>query len=226
MVQVSTIILAHGAWTNSSVWTKVLPLLNAAGIASTAAQLPLTGLADDAATLNRAIALADGPVLLVGHSYGGVVITETGTNPKVTGLIYVAGFALGAGESADIVGMGAPLTRNQDGIVADEHGFLKLTRDGVVQILAHDLSTEEQAMIYATQGPIALRALTDEVTSPAWRTKPSWYLRTMDDRALDPVLQDSMSKRTGATMTDLGSGHIPMLSQPNAVAEIILSALD
>ena len=106
MVQVSTVILAHGAWSNSSVWTKVLPLLNDAGITSTAAQLPLTALAEDSAALTRAIALAEGPVLLVGHSYGGVVITQAGSSPKVTGLIYVAAFAPGAGESADSMAAG------------------------------------------------------------------------------------------------------------------------
>src|ERR1700679_1335713 len=131
MVQVSTVILVHGAWANASAWAKVLPQLETAGVTAIAAQLPLTTLPDDAAALRRAIALSDGPVLLVGHSYGGAVITEAGMDPKVAGLVYVAAFAPGAGESAGGLGAGAPPTRILEVAIPDAGGFLKLTRDGV-----------------------------------------------------------------------------------------------
>jgi pimeloyl-ACP methyl ester carboxylesterase len=224
MVQVSTVILVHGAWANASAWAKVLPQLEAAGVTAVAAQLPLTTLPDDAATLRRAIALAEGSVLLVGHSYGGSVITEAGTDPKVAGLVYVAAFAPGAGESAGGLGAGAPPTRILDVAVPDAQGFLKLTREGSAEVFAHDLPVAEQALVYATQGPLSVTALGGEVSSPAWRTKPSWYLRATEDRVIHPDLQDSMSKRIGATTIDVASSHVPMLSQPRAVTDLILLA--
>lgn len=225
MVQVSTVILVHGAWANASAWSKVLPRLQAAGVTAIAAQLPLTTLPDDAATLKRAIALAESPVLLVGHSYGGAVITEAGTDPKVVGLVYVAAFAPGAGESAGGLGAGAPPTRILEVAVPDAAGFLKLTREGATDVFAHDLTPAEQALVYETQGPLSVVALGGQVTNPAWRTKPSWYLRATEDRVIHPQLQDSMSKRMGATTVDVPSSHVPMLSHPQAVTDLILLAL-
>ena len=224
MVQVSTVILVHGAWANACAWSKVLPLLEAAGLDALATQLPLTSLPDDAATLRRAIALVDGPVLLVGHSYGGAVITEAGLAPKVAGLVYVAAFAPGAGESAGGLGASGPPTRLVDVVRPDEHGFLKLSREGMADVFAHDLTTGEKALAYTTQGPLAATALNGEVTTPAWRTKPSWYLRATEDRVIHPALQDTMSKRIGATTVDVASSHVPMLSHPGAVVALILQA--
>jgi len=225
MIQVSTVILVHGAWANASAWTKVLPMLEAAGIEALAAQIPLTSLPDDAATLRRAIALAQRPVLLVGHSYGGSVITEAGLDPKVVGLVYVAAFAPGAGESAGILAAGGPLTRLRDVARPDDQGFLNLTREGVAEVFAQDLTEADKALAYATQGPLAVAALNGEVTNPAWRTRPSWYLRATEDRVIHPSLQETMAKRIGATTIDVASSHVPMLSHPHAVVGLIRQAI-
>jgi pimeloyl-ACP methyl ester carboxylesterase len=221
----TTVLLVHGAWSNASAWSKVLPLLDEAGVSAIAAQLPLASLPDDVATLKRAIACVAGPVLLVGHSYGGAVITEAGSVPDVTGLVYVAAFAPDAGESAGGLGAGAPPTRILDVALPDAEGFLKLTREGAADVFAHDLAAAEQFLVYATQGPLAVAALMGPVAEAAWRSKPSWYLRATEDRVIHPDLQDTMSRRMGADTTNVASSHVPMLSQPRVVADLIFKAL-
>lgn len=226
IVQVSTIILAHGAWANSSAWAKVLPLLEASGASVVAVSLPLTSLAADTATLARAIALVDGPVLLVGHSYGGAVITQGGYDPKVAGLVYINGFAPDAGESAGSLGAGGPPTSLPHNLLPDAEGFLKLTMKGVAESFAQDLTPAEQALIFATQGPVSgPHALGAEITSPAWKVKPSWYLRGTNDHAIHPELQAMMAKRMDAKMVDTDSSHVPMLSQPRKVVDLLLQAV-
>ncbi len=226
MVQVSTIILAHGAWANSSAWAKVLPLLEGSGASVVAVSLPLTSLEADTATLARAIALVDGPVLLVGHSYGGAVITQGGHDPKVAGLVYINGFAPDAGESAGSLGAGGPPTSLPDNLLPDAEGFLKLSRKGVAESFAQDLTPAEQALIFATQGPVSgPHALGAEITSPAWKVKPSWYLRGTNDHAIHPELQAMMAKRMDAKTVDTDSSHVPMLSQPRKVVDLLLQAV-
>ena len=224
MVQISTVILVHGAWANAMLWAKVLPPLAASGIAAMAAQLPLTSLAADMATLRRAIALARPPVLLVGHGYGGVVITEAGVEIAVAGLVYIAGFAPGAGESAETQAASGAPTALADAIRMDRDGFAMLTRAGVAKVFAPDLSPVEAALLHATQGPIAGAALAGQVSDPGWRTKPSWYLRATEDRVIDPALQEIMARRIGACTHDVASSHVPMLSQPEAVIDLIEQA--
>ena len=226
IVQVSTIILAHGAWANSSAWAKVLPLLEGSGASVVAVSLPLTSLEADTATLARAIALVDGPVLLVGHSYGGAVITQGGHDPKVAGLVYINGFAPDAGESAGSLGAGGPPTSLPDNLLPDAEGFLKLSRKGVAESFAQDLTPAEQALIFATQGPVSgPHALGAEITSPAWKVKPSWYLRGTNDHAIHPELQAMMAKRMDAKTVDTDSSHVPMLSQPRKVVDLLLQAV-
>jgi pimeloyl-ACP methyl ester carboxylesterase len=224
MAKVSNIIFVHGAWANSSAWDKVLPLVEKAGLNATAVSLPLTSLPDDAATLKRAIELVDGPLLLVGHSYGGSVITEAGLDPKVAGLVYVAAFAPDAGESAGSLGAGGPPNRLLEVVRPDAHGFFKLTREGVEDVFAQDLTKAEQASIFATQNPLAGAALGGAVTVPAWKTKPNWYLRASEDHTIHPELQKTMSARIGATTVSVASSHLPMLSHPQAVADLIVQA--
>jgi pimeloyl-ACP methyl ester carboxylesterase len=227
MAKVPNILFVHGAWANSSSWDKVLPLIDAAGLRGTAVSLSLTSLADDVATVQRAIELIDGPVLLVGHSYGGSVITEAGGDPNVAGLVYVAAFAPDAGESAASLGAGGPPTRILEQIRPDAHGFFKLTRTGVDEVFAQDLSEGERASIFATQNPLAGAAFGGEITASSWKEKPSFYLRATEDRTIHPELQQTMATRINAkTVVDVPSSHVPMLSHPRAVADLVIAAAD
>jgi pimeloyl-ACP methyl ester carboxylesterase len=225
MSKVANVLFVHGAWANSSAWAKVLPLVERAGVNATAVQLPLTSLADDAAAVKRAIELVDGKVVLVGHSYGGAVISEAGNEPQVSGLVYVAGFAPAAGESAGSLGAGGPVTRLPETLRSDAHGFLKLSREGVDEAFAQDLSDDERAIVFATQGPVSGNALGGTVTSPAWEHKPAWYLIANQDRAIHPELQQTMARRINATTISIAASHVAMLSQPEAVSEFVLRAI-
>jgi pimeloyl-ACP methyl ester carboxylesterase len=224
MPHVSNVILVHGAWADGSAWGKVLPLLAEAGLNATAVQLQLSSLAEDVATLKRAIALIDGPTLLVAHSYGGAVITQGGDEPKVAGLVYITGFGPDVGESAASLGANGPPTSLPDNLRPDAAGFLKLTRAGVLDSFAQDLAPAEQALIFQTQGPIAAGALGGEITAPAWKQKPSWYLLAGEDHAIHPDLQKMMAERMGAEITRVASSHVAMLSHPTDVADLIVRA--
>jgi pimeloyl-ACP methyl ester carboxylesterase len=163
-------------------------------------------------------------VLLVGHSYGGSVITEAGADPKVAGLVYVAAFAPDAGESAGSLGAGGPPTRLLEVVRPDAEGFFKLTRTGVDEVFAQDLSVAERNTIFATQNPLAGAALGGNITAPAWKAKPSWYLLAEQDHTIHPELQKMMSTRMGATVVKVASSHLPMLSKSQAVADLIVQA--
>lgn len=224
MTQLHNILFVHGAWANASAWDKVLPLVAAAGLTGTAVSLPLTSLVDDVATVKRAIALIDGPLLLVGHSYGGAVITEAGSDPKVAGLVYIAAFAPDVRESAASLGAGGPPTRILDVVRPDAQVFFKLTREGVDEVFAQDLTATERANIFATQNPLAGAALGGEISLPAWKQKPSWYLRATQDQTIHPELQRTMAERMGATTVEVTASHVPMLSHPQVVADLLVQA--
>jgi pimeloyl-ACP methyl ester carboxylesterase len=216
-----TAVLVHGAWANGSSWSKVIPRLEDAGIRPVAVQLPLTSLEDDVAAVKRELAVLEGPLVLVGHSYGGVVITEAGTEPKVKGLVYIAAFAPGAGESAGSLGATvAPAPMGAE-IRSDATGFLRLTREGVFNAFAQDLPEAEKRLLFATQTPTAGRALGGNVSTPAWKEKRSWYLVATEDRAIQPDLERQMSKRMGATVVSIASSHVAMLSHPKEVSTLI-----
>src|SRR5260221_5700228 len=169
MAKSSDVVLVHGAWADGSSWAKVIPLLAARGHSVTAVQLPLTSLVDDVATVKRAIALASGPIILAGHSYGGAVISEAGSDPKVEALVYIAAFAPDAGESAGSLGASvepAPLGAE---VRPDLAGYLKLTQSGVSNAFAQDLSDTEKLVLYSAQSPTAGAALGGTISSPAWR---------------------------------------------------------
>jgi pimeloyl-ACP methyl ester carboxylesterase len=215
------VILVHGAWADGSSWSKVIPLLNAKNLHVTAVELPLTSLADDAATVKRAIALEDGPVVLVGHSYGGAVITEAGNDPKVSALVYVAAFAPDAGQSAGALnasGTPAPMATEAK---PDAEGFLKLTKIGVYDDFAQDLTATEKAVLYATNAPTNVKALGGTITKAAWHDKPSWYVVAANDRAIQPSLEAAMAKTIHATTTTVKSSHVAMLAKPAEVARVI-----
>jgi pimeloyl-ACP methyl ester carboxylesterase len=220
----ANVILVHGAWADGSSWSKVIPLLNAKGLNVTAVQLPLTSLADDVATVKRAIALETGPVVLVGHSYGGVVITEAGNDAKVSGLVYVAAFAPDAGQSAGSLGASAPPAPLGAQARPDAGGFLRLTKQGVYEDFAQDLSPGEKAVMFAAQSPTNGKALGGNISQPAWKTKPSWYIVASHDRAIDPGLEAKMAKAIKATTITVPSSHVAMLAKPAQVAATIEKA--
>jgi pimeloyl-ACP methyl ester carboxylesterase len=221
--EVKTVLLIHGAWADGSSWSKVIPLLEAKGLHVVAVQIPLTSFSDDVSATQRAIALEDGPVLLVGHSYGGAVITEAGNDPKVAGLVYVSAVAPDKGESAFGLITSVPTPVGSE-LRPDKSGFLKLTPKGIAEDFAQDLSAQEIAVLTATQVPTSVTAMKGEITIPAWKTKPSWYIIAQNDRAISPDLEASQAKKIGATTTAVPSSHVIMLAQPAKVADVIFDA--
>lgn len=224
MTMISNVILVHGAWADGSSWSKVIPLLAKKGLTATAVQLPLTSFEADVAAVQRAVALADGAVVLVGHSYAGAVIGEAGNDPKVVRLVYVDAFAPDAGESAGTLFQqfeSAPLAAEMR---PDAAGFLKLSSAGVCKLFAQDLDDVEKSVVYATQGPINGAALGGLLSQAAWRTRPTFYLIGDDDHAIPRVEQERMASRMNATIAHVSSSHVPMLSQPSAVVDFIVRA--
>jgi len=219
---VKNVILVHGAWADGSSWSKVIPLLEAKGLKVTAVQLPLTSLADDVATVKRAFALEDGPFLLVGHSYGGSVITEAGNDPNVAGLVYVAAFAPDKGQSTlDLI------TANPTPVgpeLRPTAGFFKLSAKGVFEAFAPDLPELQREVLFATQGPIAGAAIGAPISTPAWRNKPSWFVIAGDDRMISPKLEEAEAQQMKAKSITIPSSHVVMLSHPADVAGFIEGA--
>ena len=220
---VKTVLLIHGAWADGSSWSKVIPILEAKGLHVVAVQIPLTSFADDVSATERAIALEDGPVLLVGHSYGGAVITEAGNDPKVAGLVYVSAVAPDKGESAFGLITSVPTPIDSE-LRPDKSGFLKLTPKGIAEDFAQDLPAGEIAVLTATQVTNSVTAMKGEVTVPAWKSKASWYIVAANDRAISPGLEASQAKKIGATTVTVPSSHVVMLAQPAKVADVILEA--
>jgi pimeloyl-ACP methyl ester carboxylesterase len=220
---VRNVLLVHGAWADGSSWSKVIPPLTAAGLHVVAVQIPLTSLADDVAATDRALALEDGPVLLVGHSYGGAVITEAGNNAKVAGLVFVSAYAPDEGESSLSLATAYP-TPVVSEIRPDKNGFLKLSWKGITDDFAPDLSNAEKTILAATQGPTAGAALGTPATNPAWKSKPTWFVIASEDRTISPQLEATEAKRMNATTTTVSTGHLAMLADPERVAEFIKEA--
>lgn len=219
-----TIVLVHGAFADGSSWGKVIPLLEARGYHVVSVQEPLSSLADDVAATRRAIDLQTGPVLLVGHSWGGAVITEAGNHDKVLGLVYVAAFAPDGGESVDDLGKGGPPPPWAKRLVVDSGGFAWLPADVVAADFAPDLPAAESALVASVQQPIQTKAFGEKVTTAAWRSKRSWYVRSEEDRMIDPHAQAVMAERAGAKITNVKASHVSMLSHPDEVAAAILEA--
>ncbi|MGF6767806.1 pimeloyl-ACP methyl ester carboxylesterase [Paraburkholderia sp. GAS199] len=224
MSQSVTAVLVHGAWANAACWSKVIPFLQAGGVSTVAVQMPLTSLEDDAATVKRALALIDGPVVLVGHSYGGVVVTATGNDSKVQSLVYVAAFAPDEGESAGALGASADPAPLGAEVRPDSQGFLKLTRKGIDESFGQDLTEDERLVAFVTQGPTSAQALGDVVSAPAWKTKPSWYVVAEQDGAIQPSLQHRMADRAKSQKALVDSSHLVMLSHATKVSDAILAA--
>jgi pimeloyl-ACP methyl ester carboxylesterase len=224
LTKASTVILVHGAWADGSSWSKVIPILRKEKLQVRSVQLPLMSMEADVATVKRTLSQIEGPTILVGHSYGGVIITEAGNDPKVAGLVYIAAFAPDAGESAGSLGASvdpAPLGAE---VRPDKEEFLTLTETGVKSNFAQDLSEEEKDLLYVAQAPTAAAALGGSVRQPAWKTKPSWYLVATADRAIQPELQRTMARRIKATTVEVAASHVAMLARPEETANLVLDA--
>jgi pimeloyl-ACP methyl ester carboxylesterase len=222
---VKTVILVHGAWADGSSWSKLIPLLKAKGLTVVAVQLPLTSLSADAEVTKRAIADADGPVLLVGHSYGGSVITQAGIDPKVVGLVYIAASAPDVGESfADLIKPypPAPALGNAK---EDAAGFFSLTLKGMQDDFAPDLLAAESSVMQTVQGPLSSVAFGEKATQAAWKTLPSWYIVAKNDRVIPIPLEESLAARMKATTIGIESSHVIMLAHPDQVFAFIESAI-
>lgn len=222
----ASVVLVHGAFSDGSAWHKVIPILQEAGVTVNAAQLNLSSLQGDAATVKRLVDLQDGPVVLVGHSYGGNVITEAGAHDKVEHLVYVAGFALDAGQSLSQLTEGQPAAPWQAEIYPDSEGYLRLTAAGISKYFAPDLPASETAVMAVTQGPLKIDTSYDAPKVAAWSMKPSSYVIAENDQIISPKVQGYFAQKMGAEITQLASSHVVMLAQPEAVAEVILNAVD
>ncbi|BCT91662.1 alpha/beta hydrolase [Lysobacter helvus] len=214
----------HGAFADGSGWQKVYNLLKNDGFNVTIAQNPTTTLADDVAVVKRAIAQQDGPVVLVGHSYGGVVVSEAGTDPKVQSVVYIAAFAPDQGESVQTLIANPPPGAAVPPILPPQDGFLFLDRDKFAASFAGDIPAEDAKFMADSQVPWGVEALAGAVTTPAWKSKPSWYLVATDDHMIPPPAQQMMAKRAGATVVEVPGSHAIYVSQPAAVARLIAQA--
>jgi len=220
-----SVVIVHGAFADGSDWSKVIALLQAKGIAVTAVQNPLTSLADDVASAERAIALQKDRVVLVGHSWGGTVITEAGKHDKVAALVYVAAFAPDVGQTSNDITKPYPVPPGIAKLVPDRQGFLRLPDDALRDDFAQDVPPEQARIMAATQGPVQGKAFDEKVSHAAWKSKPSWYIVSTEDRMIQPALQRALARQMKATTTELAASHVPQQSKPADVARVIMDAV-
>ena len=221
---VKNVVLVHGGFVDGSGWQGLYETLKADGYSVSIVQNPTISLADDVAVTKRILAAQNGPTILVGHSYGGVVITEAGSDPKVAALVYIAAFAPDKGESVSALIKNPPPGAPVPPIMPPQDGFLFLDRTKFRESFAADVSEEAASFMADSQVPWGLDALNGAVTEPAWKTKPSWYLVSTDDRMIPPDAQRAMSKRAGSTVVEAKGSHAIYVSQPRAVADLIATA--
>jgi pimeloyl-ACP methyl ester carboxylesterase len=221
---VANVVLVHGGFVDGSGWRPVYDLLTKDGYRVAVVQNPTLSLAGDAAAAKLIIDAQDGPVVLVGHSYGGAVISEAGTDPNVAALVYISAFAPDAGESVNTLLAGFPQDAPQPPILPPKDGFLFLDRDKFHASFAGDLPADLAAFMADSQVPWGVDALGGQVSEPAWRTKPSWYLVTTDDKMIPPAAQRTMAGRAGSTIVEVAASHSVYVSQPAAVTACIKQA--
>jgi pimeloyl-ACP methyl ester carboxylesterase len=219
------IVLVHGAWADGSCWSSVIERLQAEGFQVRAPQFPLSSLADDVARLRQVLEFQQGPTILVGHSYGGQVITALGADaPNAVGLVYIAAFALDEGESLGALLSQGPVTPALAHLFTDSRGFGWLSEDDFVNHFAGDVDPTHARVMYAVQQALASSAFTDIIAAPAWRSLPSWYLVAQNDEALPPDAERMFASRMGATTVEIPSSHVAMVSHPDEVVELIEKA--
>jgi len=219
-----TIVFVHGGFVDGSGWEEVYHILKKDGYTVGIVQNPTLSLEDDVAVTKRTLSAQSGPVLLVGHSYGGAVITEAGNDPKVIGLVYIAAFAPDKVESISSLIKDPPPGAPVPPILPPQDGYLFLDKAKFSASFAADVNTEKSAFMADSQVPWGVAALSGTISEPAWKTKPSWYLIATEDKMIPPPAQHFMSKRAGSTVVEVAGSHAIYMSQPNAVATFIENA--
>jgi pimeloyl-ACP methyl ester carboxylesterase len=222
-VEARNVVLIHGAWADGSNWAEVIPRLQAAGLKVTAVQNPLTTLADSVAATRRALALQDGPTVLVAHSWGGTVLSEVGIDPKVTALVYVAARAPDAGEDFVVLSGKFPTERVRAGIQQHD-GFTTISEEAFLQSFANGVVRTIADVLYAVQEPTAASLFGERTTAAAWHSKPSWYAVSKLDQTIDSDLERFLAKRMNATTVELEAGHLSLVSHPKEITDLILAA--
>jgi pimeloyl-ACP methyl ester carboxylesterase len=221
------IILVHGAWADGSCWSGVIERLQEAGYSVRAPQFPLTSLADDVARLRQVLAFQDGPTVVVGHSYGGQIMTALGTDAaNVVGLVYVAAFGLDEGEALGALLSQGPVTPALAHKFTDQRGFVWLSQEDFVGHFAGDVDRRQARVMWAVQQGLAGSAFTDVMGVPAWKSLPSWYLVAKDDEAIPPEAERQFAARMGATTIEISASHVAMVSHPDDVAGLIERAAE
>ena len=219
------IVLVHGAWADGSCWSAVIERLQADGYHVTAPQFPESSLTADVARLRQVLTLQDGPTIVAGHSYGGQIMTALGTDaPNVFGLVYIAAFGLDEGESLGALLAQGPVTPALAHQFTDPQGFVWLSEDDFVNHFAADVDPVKAKVMYAVQQPLAAAAFGDVMGVPAWKALPTWYLVAEDDQALPPDAERQFAARMGATTVEIPSSHVAMVSHPDDVAQLIVTA--
>jgi pimeloyl-ACP methyl ester carboxylesterase len=221
-----SVVLVHGGFVDGSGWESVYEILRKDGYVVSIVQNPTTSLADDVAATKRVLATQSGPVILVGHSYGGAVITEAGNDPKVAGLVYITAFAPDKGESVSTLIKDPPPGAPVPPILPPQDGYLLLDRAKFGASFAADVDAQRAAFMADSQVPWGVDALSGTISEPAWKAKPSWYLVATDDKMIPPPAQRFMAKRAGSSIVEVAGSHAIYVSQPNAVAALVEKAAE
>jgi pimeloyl-ACP methyl ester carboxylesterase len=222
--KIKNIVLVHGAFADGSSWAKTIPILEARGFHVTAVQNPLTSLADDANATRRIIAQQEGPVILVGHSWGGAVITEVGDDPKVAGLVYVAAYVPEVGKSANETSNPFGFTPGQKSIRVDSQHFASMSEEGVLDHFAQGLPMPERRLVFSVQGQIYGPMFDEKLTHAAWTSKPSWHVIAANDQTLTPAMERAGADKARGKSVTLQTCHLAMLQEPAKVADLITEA--
>jgi pimeloyl-ACP methyl ester carboxylesterase len=221
------IVLVHGAWADGSSWSKVIPILQEKGFNVVAAQLPLTSIEDDVEVAHRLIISQKGPTVVVGHSYGGIVVSGSANDaPNVTALVYIAAFGLDEGESIDALSKQGPPTAGSAQIHPDQYGFLWIDRPGFPQAFAVDVDPVQAKLMAAVQNPLSIKSFVGKAGPPAWKKIRSWYMVATNDQMIPPAAEQFMGKRMNATVVEVPASHAAMVSHPVETVALILSAVE